>query len=498
MKTVLGIDLGTQSLKTVFYDYEQRKVIDSRAAPLAIIRREDGTAEQRAEWWTAALRECLRRAPADACASVQAIGVSGQQHGFVAADDEGQVLIPVKLWCDTSTQAEVESITRACGGREACIELAGNPVLAGYTASKVLWFREHHADLYDDMTTILLPHDYLNRVLTGTACMEYGDASGTGFMDVRSRAWSEPLLRAIDPVRDLRECLPPLLDAGAFIGATTDAFSRDYGLPAGVPVATGGGDNMMAAIGTGNVSAGNLTMSLGSSGTIFAFSATPVVDPRGEIAAFCSSTGGWLPLVCTMNCTLGTELMAGLAGIAIRDLDDAVAKIEPGAGGLITLPFFNGERTPDLPHARGAVLGLGSHNASGAHLLRSALEGATFALKYGMERLETLGISAEQIVLTGGGAQSAVWRQVVADVCRLPVTVLEQDEGASFGAALQALWALETRSGGGAGIAELVAGHLSRKESSCTEPGTEASEIYAERYEAYRNAVEHVAPLYLH
>ncbi len=498
MKTVLGIDLGTQSLKTVFYDYERREVVESIATPLAIIRRQDGTAEQRAEWWTAALAECLRRVPVEVRASVQAIGVSGQQHGFVAMDNEGQVLIPVKLWCDTSTQAEADAITRACGGQERCIEYAGNPVLTGYTAPKILWFRKTHADLYSRMSTILLPHDYLNHLLTGVARMEYGDASGTGLLDIRSRQWSEPLMKAVDPTRDLRECLPPLTDAGEVIGTTTSLFADRYGLPADVPVATGGGDNMMAAIGTGNVTAGKLTVSLGSSGTIFAFSETPIVDPEGEIAAFCSSTGGWLPLVCTMNCTLGTELIAGLTGIAVQNLDREIDGVEAGAGGLITLPFFNGERTPNLPRARGCVLGLNSHNCNGAHLLRSAVEGATFALKYGLERLENLGVSGSEIVLTGGGANSAVWRQIVADICRLPVTLLRQDEGASFGAALQALWVLRREPDASLAIEDVVVEHLSRKESSCTEPETGSANVYAERYGAYRNAVEHISPLYLH
>ena len=496
--TVLGIDLGTQSLKTLFYDFDAREIVAAASAPLELERRADGSAEQRVEWWTEALRACLRQIPEDVRGSVRAIGVSGQQHGFVALGAEGEVLAPVKLWCDTSTQAQADAIERACGGRERCIESAGNPVLVGYTASKIRWLEEVEPDRYRRLATILLPHDYLNYVLTGRASMEYGDASGTGFLDVRRRQWSERLLTAVDPRRDLTECLPPLLAAGELAGTTADSVGGDYGLPAGVPVATGGGDNMMAAVGTGNVTAGKLTMSLGSSGTLFAYADAPIVDPNGEIAAFCSSTGGWLPLVCTMNCTLGTELIGSLIGRAARDLDGEIAGIEPGAGGLITLPFFNGERTPNLPHGKGCVLGLSSHNCSPPHLLRSAVEGATFALRYGLDRLHELGVTASEIVLTGGGANSAVWRQIVADVCRRPVTILKQTEGASFGAALQALWAFRRREDASASVADIVGEHLSRDDALSAEPETVAADVYSEHYAAYQQAVRNVTPIYTH
>ena len=495
-QTVLGIDLGTQSLKVLFYDFEAREVVANAAAPLGLERRPDGSAEQRAEWWTAALARCLRQVPGPVRDSVVAIGVSGQQHGFVPLGSDGEVLAPVKLWCDTSTQREADAIERACGGRARCIELAGNPVLVGYTASKVRWLRDVHPELYARLADILLPHDYLNRVLTGRACMEYGDASGTGFLDVRSRRWSEALLDAIDPERDLAACLPPLVDAGEFIGETTGEAAERYGLPAGVPVATGGGDNMMAAIGTGNVTAGALTMSLGSSGTIFSHADAPVVDAAGEIAAFCGSTGGWLPLVCTMNCTLGIERIGALIGIPARDLDREIASVAPGADGLVTLPFFDGERTPNLPRGKGCLLGLSSQNCTPQHLLRSAVEGATFALRYGLERLAELGASGSAIVLTGGGANSAAWRQIVADVCRRPVTVLRQTEGACFGAALQALWSLERQRDASAAVAAVVSSHLDPDPAASTEPQAATADCYDRHYGAYRRAVAQVTPLY--
>ncbi len=200
MKTVLGIDLGTQSLKVVVYDYEARRIMASVSAPLEVRRDDRGTAEQEASWWLNALRTALAKVPAGLRESAQAIAVSGQQHGFVAVDADGKVLIPVKLWCDTSTQDEVDEITEVVGGRERCIELTGNPVLVGYTASKLRWIRKHRPELYRKLAQVLLPHDYLNYV----ADRQHRDGVRRRFrdrlLDVRTRRWSKELLRAVEPI----------------------------------------------------------------------------------------------------------------------------------------------------------------------------------------------------------------------------------------------------------------------------------------------------------
>lgn len=496
MKTVLGIDLGTQSLKVVFYEYESREIVAIASSPLELDRDDKGKAEQRASWWRRALQDSLNQVPVSIRESVQAIGVSGQQHGFVPVAADGEVLAAVKLWCDTSTQPEVDEITAAVGGRERCIAVSGNPVLTGYTAPKIRWLRRNHPKRYAAMSHIMLPHDYLNFLLTGKRCMEFGDASGTGLLDVRSRTWSGEMLQAVDESRDLTGCLPALVASNEFIGETTSNFADEYGLPVGVPVAAGGGDNMMGAVGTGNVSEGKLTMSLGSSGTLYAYSNSPVIDPEGNIAAFCSSTGGWLPLLCTMNCTIATELMRGAFSVGVDEFDAHIENIEPGCGGLLTLPFFNGERTPNLPNARGCLIGMGPQNSDTGHILRSTVEGVTYALKFGIDALHGLGLQANEIVLTGGGANSRVWRQVVADICQLPITVLQQEEGASFGAALQALWVLQRQTDAACSIADITTAHLGRNEALCTNPDTVAVDIYAEGYQSYRRAVDQITPLY--
>lgn len=496
MNTTLGIDLGTQSLKVVFYDYEARDVVASASAPLEVMRDTTGRAEQEASWWLVALKQALQQVSEGVRMSVGAVAVSGQQHGFVPIDGNGEVLHAVKLWCDTSTQKEADEIMENCGGRERCIELAGNPVLTGYTAPKIRWLLKHHPDKYRNMAEVLLPHDYLNFVMTGRAVMEYGDASGTALLDVRNRRWSRELMRAVDPSRDLASCLPELVEPAEVIGHTSDQFSREFGLPAGIPVAPGGGDNMMGAIGTGNVVPGQLTMSLGTSGTLYAFADRPIVDPDGNIAAFCSSTGGWLPLLCTMNCTLATELMKKPLAIDNAGFDAAIEAVPAASGGLIVLPFFTGERTPNLPSASASVLGLNAENCDRGHLLRATVEGATYGLRFGLDELRRLGIESSEIVLTGGGANSRIWRQIVADICRLPVVRLAQDEGASFGAALHALWVLERQEDSGRGIGDLTREHIvKRPDLTCT-PDETTSDRYADGYAAYRRAIAGVAPLF--
>jgi len=491
MSVYLGIDIGTQSVKTLCYDAEQRRPLSVTTAGLDLISDSDGTREQRAEWWIEALGECLAKTDPAVRRAVTAIGVSGQQHGFVPLSARGQVLAPVKLWCDTSTEAECQQISTAFGGDARCLEELGNAILPGYTAPKIRWLMNHRPEEYNRLATILLPHDYLNFYLTGERAMEYGDASGTGLLDICKRRWHAEMLRAVDGERDLSECLPPLLQADATVGALRSEVAAELGLPAGIPVSTGGGDNMMAAVGTGNVSPGCLTVSMGTSGTLFAYSDTPVIDRAGQVAAFCSSTGGWLPLLCTMNCTVSTELTRSLVGVPLDQLDQRAAAVPAGANGVMTLPFFNGERTPNLPRARGAVFGLDESNYSADNLLRSSMESAVYGLRSGLEVFRKNNCEVRELRLTGGGARSAVWRQIVADVFDLPVSVQLIDEGAAFGAALQAMWMQQSSS-----LPELVNDHIELDGARACEPRPAEVASYREHYNVYLRHIDAVTSLY--
>lgn len=495
MTLYAGLDVGTQGIKLVAYDPERRQVAATASAPLDIISGADGTREQLAGWWIEGMRACFAQLAPGVRKRIVAIGVSGQQHGFVPLDDAGNVLAPVKLWCDTSTSGECDGIMAAVGGVARCVELAGNPILAGYTASKLPWTRKHRADAYRLLATILLPHDYINFHLTGERFSESGDASGTGWLDVRLRQWSPELLAAIDPQRDLRACLPPLVDVGTLFPITR-AAAAELDLPVDVRVSVGGGDNMMAAIGTGNVVPGRLTMSLGTSGTLFAFADHPVVDARAGWAAFCASSDGWLPLICTMNCTVATETMARLFNLDTGASDVLLASTEPGAGGLILLPFFNGERTPNLPNGRASLLGMDLLNATPANAYRAAMEGATYSLRNGYDAFVGAGLHFERICLTGGGSRSAVWRQLVADVFDLPVEVPEQSEGAAFGAALQAMWSHLRESGDERALADVVLDHVRMQDRCSAQPRPPHVEAYRGHYERFLRHLDAVAPLY--
>ena len=446
---VIGVDSGTQSTKSLVVDARDGRVLGSGSSAYGLLPGlPPGAKEQDPATWTKALvkatKAALLAAKADA-SEVVALSVSGQQHGFVPLDRDGLVIRPAKLWCDTSTSAECAEIESALGGTQAAIQAVGNAVLPGFTASKILWLRKHEPRHYARLATVLLPHDFLNHWLTGVATMEFGDASGTALFDVRKRRWSEPVVAAIDP--DLMGKLPTVAPSDRPAGRLRKEAARALGLPEGVLVAAGGGDNMMGAIGTGNTRPGVVTASFGTSGTIYACSDKPVVDPSGEIAAFCDSTNRWLPLLCTMNVTVATEMVRNSLGLDLAAFERIARKAPPGSNGLLLLPYLEGERTPNVPEGTGVFLGVRPAVHDAAHQARAAMEGVTLGMNYGLRRLASLGVQARQVRATGGGARSRLWRQIMADVFHAEVVTLKVAEGAAFGAALQALWCWRRESG---------------------------------------------------
>jgi xylulokinase len=459
MRTLLiGIDSGTQSTKVLVLDDNSAKVIAASAETYDLIPNlPPGAKEQHPHTWRDATQKAVRKALALAAArpgEVKAIGVSGQQHGFVPLDKNGQVIRPAKLWCDTSTAAECDEIMATVGGLEATIRAIGNAVLPGFTASKILWLKKREPKNYSRLATVLLPHDYLNFWLTGEKVMEYGDASGTALLDAKTRKWSDKVLRAIDP--GLRVKLPPLIPSDQPAGRLQPAIAKALGLSTDVLVSAGGGDNMMGAIGTGNTRQGVITASFGTSGTIYACSEKPVIDPAGEIAAFCDSTNRWLPLLCTMNVTVATEMVRHDFGMNVKTFDATVARAKPGAGGLILLPYLEGERTPNVPDGTGVFCGVTPKTFTAEHFARAAMEGVTLGMNYGLRRLAELGVKPRQIRATGGGANSKVWRQIMADIFNAEVVTLNVSEGAAFGAALQALWCWRLQQGEKVSIPEIT------------------------------------------
>ena len=412
---------------------------------------------------------------------------------------DGEVLAAVKLWNDTSTVRECAEIHEALGGVERAIALAGNPILPGYTAPKVRWLKNHRPEIYARLATILLPHDYLNFLLTGQRGMECGDASGTGFLDVRRRTWSAEVLRAIDPQEDLGAKLPPLLppsNPAAPAGRVQPRWAGELGLAGGVLVSAGGGDNMMGAIGTGAVESGVLTVSLGTSGTLYGHADRPVIAPSGEFAAFCSSTAGWLPLLCTLNCTAATERMRELLGIALEAFDPLLSRSRPGAGGVVGFPFFDGERTPNLPRGRACFFGLSSPNATPENLLRAVVEAIAFGLRAGLDGMGRAGLTFRKLRAIGGGANSREWLRILADVLGMEVTVPREPESAALGAALQALFCYLHENREPVGIGALTREHLALDEQRVFTPDPSRRSIYEEAYQGYLGHLAQLQTLY--
>jgi xylulokinase len=483
MRTLLlGIDSGTQSTKALVVDARDGKVLASAAQEYDLIPGlPPGAKEQHPHTWrdatASAIRRALRQAKA-ASGEVKAIGVSGQQHGFVPLDSAGEVIRPAKLWCDTSTARECEEIMERLGGLKKTIKALGNAVLPGFTASKILWLKKQEPKNYARLATVLLPHDYLNFWLTGQKVMEYGDASGTALLDVRKRKWSGAVLDAIDP--GLEEKLPPLIGSDRSCGELQASTAKLLDLNSGVLVSAGGGDNMMGAIGTGNTRAGVITASFGTSGTIYACAEKPVVDPEGEIAAFCDSTNRWLPLLCTMNVTVATEMVREDFGWSHEKYAAESARVPAGSNGLLLLPYFEGERTPNVPDGTGVWFGVNKRTFEAGHFARAAMEGVTLGMNYGLRRLAQLGVKPTQIRATGGGAKSKVWRQIMADIFDTEVVTLKVSEGAAYGAALQALWCWRLQQGEKVSISEITDEFVELNKAETAEPGKKNVEAYRE------------------
>lgn len=499
MQTVAGIDMGTQSIKVVLYDFESKKVVAKSQEAVDLIAENDGTREQKVEWYDSALAKCFAALPAADRATVKAIGISGHQHGFVPLDANGKALYNVKLWNDTSTVEECKILTEGAGGADAVIAEVCNLMLPGFTAPKILWLKRHKPEAFKQLKYVMLPHDYLNFVLTGKYTIEAGDASGMAIFNGVRKEWSKKMCGLIDPA--LIGLLPAITEAHQAAGTVSREAASKFGLPEGIPVSAGGGDNMMGAIGTGTVRDGFLTMSLGTSGTLYGYSDSPVADPRNGLSGFNSSTGGYLPLLCTMNCTVATEETRALFDLDVKAFDAGAAKSPIGADGVVFLPFFNGERTPNLPNGRASIVGITAANCSRENIARAAMESAIFGMRGGLEAFRALGFRAREIRLIGGGAKSPIWREIAANVMNLPVKRPSNDEAAAMGGAIQALWCLEEAKKPSGNpkqtIARLCDEHIEINEADCVNPDPAKVAAYDKAYAEYNKYLAALSPLYV-
>jgi xylulokinase len=439
----LGLDVGTSGVKAILVA-PSGDVVASATSPLTMATPQPGWAEQEPEaWWQASLASIAAVRGKRPDARVASIGISGQMHSSVFLDRKGEVIRPALLWCDGRTTAECEEITSRVGGEERLRDLASNPALEGFTLPKVLWLRRHEPAAFARLATVLLPKDYIRYRLTGALATEPSDASATLMFDTARLRWSDEIMRAVElPV----SLLPDVGPSAGVLGTVSAGAAHLTGIDTGTPVVGGGADNACGAAGVGVVAPGEVVTSWGTSGTVLAPTAMPLVDPRLRAHTFCHvvpETWYLMGVVLTAGGAfawyqeqLAREL-AGMSDAAAR-LDAEAASVPRGADGVTFLPYLQGERTPHRDaSARGAVLGLSLAHTR-AHLTRAVLEGICFALRDSLTILQSVGLSPNHLLLTGGGAKSRLLRQLQSEIFGLPVTTVNREEGPAYGAALLA------------------------------------------------------------
>lgn len=451
MEYFLGLDIGTSGAKALLCD-EQGQIINSAMADYPLYTPFPLWSEQDPEdWWRGAcqaIQDVISGAfiqPAE----ITAVGLTGQMHGAVFLDQNDQVIRRALLWNDQRTGAECEQITEIIG-YERLIEISGNPALTGFQAPKILWLRNHEPENYGQLAKVLLPKDYVRLKLTGEYASDCSDAAGTLLLDLHQRDWSSELLEKLEIPRDW---LPTIYEGSQVTGMLRSEIAEALGLPAGIPVVAGGGDNAAAAVGTGIVRAGLVSSSIGTSGVIFAHSDEINLDPAGRLHTFCHAVPGKYHLM-AVTLSAGNSLRwlrdtLQSAGRSRADVEDLMmdyeamtaqaAEIPVGSEGLIFLPYLNGERTPHLdPLATGGFIGLTARHTS-AHMVRAVMEGVTYSLRDGIEIMRNLDVPIHQVRTIGGGGKSALWCQMQADIFNCEVVNLEVEEGPAYGAALLAI-----------------------------------------------------------
>ena len=421
---VVGIDSSTQSTKVLVVDAATGDVVARGQASHSVTEDQRRESDPR-EWWRA-LREALAQCGRPARAA-SAVSVAGQQHGLVTLDERGEPVRPAMLWNDVRSAPQRDALVEDLGGPQEWAERIGSVPLPAFTVTKWAWLRENEPEAAAATHSVRLPHDFLTERLTGRGSTDRGDASGTGWWSTAAERYDERILELVGlPAASLPEVLAP----GEAAGTVTELPGvAQSGLPEGALVATGTGDNMAAALGLG-LRPGRPVISLGTSGTVYAVAPHRSVDPSGTVSGFADARDAWLPLACTLNCTLAVDRVAALVG---RDRE----AVEP-AGETVLFPFLDGERTPDLPYASGLLTGL-RHATTGGQLLQAAYDGAVFALLRALDRvLDDAASSAEPIALIGGGARGTAWRETVRRLSGRPVQVPQAQELVALGAAAQA------------------------------------------------------------
>jgi xylulokinase len=445
----LGIDVGTGGTRALILDASGRVISSGTEEHVPFASPHPGWAEQDPrDWWRAccaAVRKTLQKfsVPGE---EIACVGFSGQMHGAVLLDADGEVVRPALIWCDQRTEKQSRDLAEKFT-TEKIIQLTCNPPLTNFTLSKILWVRENEPQLWARVRHIMLPKDYVRYRLTGDRAIDQADASGTLLLDVANRKWSEEILSGTGIDKSL---LPALYESPDVCGKLSAEGAAATGLQIGTPVVAGAGDQAAGAVGMGIVRAGVVSATIGTSGVVFAATDRPALDPRGRLHTFCHAIPGrWHVMGVTQAAGLSLRWFRDTFGVSssspinsTRDpyefLSDEAATAPPGAGGLLWAPYLMGERTPHLdPNARGALVGITPSHHRG-HIIRAILEGVAFSLKDSFSIFEEMKVPVTRIRLGGGGARSPLWRQIQADVYAHEVELVAAEEGAAYGAAILA------------------------------------------------------------
>ena len=487
---LLGIDISTTGAKALLID-SQGQVAASATATLALSTPKPLWSEQAPDDWWVGIQDSIVRVLQKAGvpgADIAAIGLTGQMHGLVLLDEDGRVLRPAILWNDQRTGEQCDEI-RARLGRQRLIQITGNDALTGFTAPKILWVQQHEPDVWRRARHILLPKDYIRYKLTGDYAVDRAGGAGTILFDLKKRNWSEEVCRALDIPAEM---LPPTFEGPQISGHINQAAAEATGLAAGTPVVGGGGDQAAQAVGVGAVQPGIIALTLGTSGVVFATTEAPHIEPEGRLHAFCHAVPDHWHFMGVMLSAAGSlqwyrDTLA--AEVDFTTLVDQAAEAPLGSEGLLFLPYLTGERTPHPdPLARGAWVGLTVRHRR-AHITRSVLEGVAFGIKDSFNLIQASGLGAiEQVRISGGGAKSPLWRQIMADVLGAELVTVNTTEGAAYGAALLA--------GVGAGLYNSVAEACQAMIAITgrTTPDAGATAAYGPYYERYRALYPALAP----
>ncbi len=449
MKYLLGIDIGTSGTKTILFDEKGNKIC-SHIVEYDLIQPKNGWAEQDPEQWWKAVKETIKYIVKNTNINVEdikGIGLSGQMHGLVMLDKDGNVLRNAILWCDGRTSKECLEITEKVG-KERLIEICANPALTGFTAGKILWVRKNEPEIYKQCYKILLPKDYIRYKLTNTFGAEPSDASGTNLFDIKNMCWSKEILDKLNIDINL---LPEIKQSIDIAGTLTKNVSLELGLSQNTVVCMGAGDNAAAAIGTGVVEKGKAFTTIGTSGVVFAYTDKLVIDKQCRVHTFCHAIPNtWAVMSCTLSagmslkwfrdnfCSQEKEIAKYLNKDSYDIINEGIKNIPIGADNLIYLPYLMGERSPILDeNARGVFFGLSTiHNKY--HMLRAIIEGVSYSQKQCLELIKDMGISLDNMYICGGGAKSKIWHQMISDIYNINTISIKNEEGPALGVAILA------------------------------------------------------------